>query len=115
MPDSQMHHTPSRGQVGTPLFLMPTYDAASPEHIAPPSPSPVRSGGGAAAKSAKAGKSTAGKGGGGGGGNSPADSLYSYLAAAVGMPFFALPQSKAYVMFGNYTMPPYLGVQVTSG
>ena len=85
-------------EYGTPLFLFPTYDAASPDHIAPPPPK-------GSSSSKKDGSAAALQG------DSITDSPYTYIAAAAGMPVNILSMSKAYVAHGNYSMPPYLSKQ----
>ena len=92
---------------GTPIFLLPTYDAGSPEHTPAPPQSPAPSRPRPIASSAPprpAGRES--------GGNSPADGYFSYLAAASGVRFIPLSQAKAHLSLGNYSLPPYLAAQV---
>ena len=94
-------------EFGTPLFLLPTYDAASPEHIAPPPPLKSAGRPPSAAQRPVGAKDNAVSGA----HTSLSDSPYTYLAAATGMPVHLLPQSKAWTVHGNFSMPPYLSVQ----
>ena len=90
-------------EIGTPLFLMTTYDTASPEHDGPDNKLRKTE----TAKLVSEAQSSPG-----GETYSPADTVYSYLAAAVGVTVHVLPHAKAHVVFGNYSLPPYKAKKV---